>query len=58
MALMSAVGVSILTPVREIEKGVVLTCFVYNKKTYYIIAKSGGFGEPDLLCRLAEQIGA
>ena len=40
------------------DKGVVLTSFSYKRKTHYIIAKSGGFGDPDLLCRLAEQIGA
>ena len=58
MSLMKAVGVDTLTPVCELDKGVVLTGFIYRKKNYYVIAKSGGFGEPDLLCRLAEQIGA
>ena len=58
MALMKAVGVSVLTPICELDKGVVLTSFSYKRKTHYIIAKSGGFGEPDLLGRLAEQIGA
>ena len=27
-------------------------------KTYHIISKSGGFGEPDLFIRLAKSIGA
>ena len=56
LALMRAVNVSELIPVCELETGVVLTNFVYHSKTYYIISKSGGFGEPDLLCRLAEQM--
>lgn len=57
LALMRAVAVTELTPVCELATGVVLTYFVYQGKTYYIISKSGGFGEPDLLCRLAELIG-
>ena len=56
LALMRAVDVTELTPVGELATGVVLTYFVYHGKTYYIISKSGGFGEPDLLCRLAERI--
>ena len=58
MSLAAAVGAEVLTPVCELEKGVVLTSFVYRRKTYYVIAKSGGFGEPDLICRLADKIGA
>ena len=53
LALMRTVGVAELTPVRELTTGAVLTNFVYQGKTYYIISKSGGFGEPDLFCRLA-----
>lgn len=58
LALMRTVNVAELTPVCELATGVVLTYFVYQGKTYYIISKSGGFGEPDLLCRLAELTGA
>ena len=63
LSLMKAVGVSALTPLCEVAKGVVLTCFDYapsgsERKTHYIMSKSGGFGEPDLLCQLAGQIGA
>ena len=63
MALMEAVGVSTLTPLCEVAKGVVLTSFEYappgsERRTYYILSKSGGFGEPDLLRQLAGQIGA
>ncbi len=54
LALMRAVGVTALTPVCELDTGVVLTYFVYRGKTHYIISKSGGFGEPDLMCRLAK----
>lgn len=54
LALMGAVGVAALTPVCELDTGVVLTYFVYRGKIHYIISKSGGFGEPDLMCRLAK----
>ena len=53
LALMRTVGTAELTPVRELTTGAVLTNFVYRGKTYYIISKSGGFGEPDLFCKLA-----
>ncbi len=57
LALMRAVGVAELAPVRELSTGVVLTNFVYRGKTYYIISKSGGFGEPGLFCELAALVG-
>ena len=58
LALMRTVGVAALTPVRELDTGTVLTNFVYKGKTYHIISKSGGFGEPELFCKLAELVGA
>ncbi len=54
LALMRAVGVTTLTPVCELDIGVVLTYFIYRGKKHYIISKSGGFGEPDLMYRLAK----
>jgi len=56
MALMQAVGISELTPICEMTTGVVLTEFIYKNKTYHIISKSGGFGDQDLLIKLAEKI--
>ncbi|MBQ6971881.1 MAG: four-carbon acid sugar kinase family protein [Synergistaceae bacterium] len=53
LALMGAVGVNELVPVCEIERGVVLTSFTYRGKKYHIMTKSGGFGEEDLLLKLA-----
>lgn len=58
LALTKAVGVGELMPVCELDAGAVLTEFTYRGKTYYIISKSGGFGEPDLFVRLARSIGA
>ena len=57
LALMRTVNVAELTPVCELATGVVLTKFVYQGKPYDIISKSGGFGAPDLLCRLADLTG-
>ncbi len=57
LALTRAVGVAELTPVCDMDTGAVLTAFVYLGKTYHIISKSGGFGEPDLFIRLAQSIG-
>ena len=56
MSLMQAVGISELTPICEMATGVVLTEFIYKNKTYHIISKSGGFGDRDLLIKLAEKI--
>lgn len=56
MALMQAIDVSALTPICEMETGVVLSEFIYKEKTYYIISKSGGFGDQDLLIKLADKI--
>ena len=58
LALTRAVGVAELMPVCELDAGAVLTDFVYRGKTYHIISKSGGFGEPDLFIRLARSLGA
>ena len=58
LALMRTVGVAELRPVCELDTGAVLTDFVYHGKTYHIISKSGGFGEPDLFIRLARSLGA
>lgn len=58
LALMRTVGVAELTPVCEMATGAVLTNFVYQGKAYHIISKSGGFGEPELFCELANRIGA
>ena len=54
LALMKQVGVSALVPVGEIAPGAVLTRFRYREKEYNIIAKSGGFGAPDLFIKIAD----
>ena len=51
-------GTAELRPVCELDTGAVLTDFMYMEKTYHIISKSGGFGEPGLFVRLARSLGA
>lgn len=58
LALMRTVGAAELLPVCELDAGAVLTGFVYGGKTYHIISKSGGFGDPGLFVRLARTLGA
>lgn len=53
---MNCVGVKELEPVCELEKGVVLAKFTYCGCTRYVITKSGGFGQEDLLVKLADRI--
>ena len=55
LALMNAAGIHELVPLREVERGVVLTSFTHRGKEYYIMTKSGGFGEKDLLVKLARK---
>lgn len=56
LALTRAVGVAELIPLGELDAGAVLTAFVYRGRTCHIIAKSGGFGEPDLFVRLSRSL--
>lgn len=56
LALMQTVGANELTPVCELEPGVVLSHFIYNGSVYNIVTKSGGFGPPGLICSLAHRL--
>lgn len=58
LALMRSLHTPELTPVCELDAGAVLAGFTYRGMTYHIISKSGGFGDPNLLCRLARSLGA
>ena len=53
---MNSVGVHELEPICEMERGVVLARFGCNGTTRYVITKSGGFGQADLLTKLAKRI--
>lgn len=53
---MNSVGVHELEPICEMEHGVVLARFGCGGTTRYVITKSGGFGQADLLTALAKRI--
>lgn len=53
---MNSVGVHELEPICEMERGVVLARFSCGGTTRYVITKSGGFGQSDLLTGLAKRI--
>lgn len=53
---MNCIGVQELEPICEMESGVVLARFSYRDCSRYVITKSGGFGQENLLISLAEKI--
>ena len=53
---MNSVGARELEPVCELESGIVLARFTYQGRTRYVITKSGGFGQENLLVELADRI--
>lgn len=56
LAFMQALGVTQMSPICEMETGVVLTRFTYRGESHHIITKAGGFGAPNLLVTLADKI--
>ena len=50
-------GIKAITPVCELECGVVLSQVIYHGKKRNIISKSGGFGDETLFMDLSEAIG-
>ena len=53
LAVMRAAGIRELAPTGELAPGVVLNRMIFREKERTLISKSGGFGEPELLCALA-----
>ncbi|NCC07329.1 MAG: four-carbon acid sugar kinase family protein [Clostridia bacterium] len=53
---MDYMGVYEMTPICELEVGVVLSSFCYGGCKRYILSKSGGFGCPELLTNLSKQL--
>ncbi len=56
MGLMKHIGLSKLTPLREMAPGSVLTKLEWDGVSYYIITKSGGFGDEDLLEKIVDYL--
>ena len=55
-AFLQEVGVTELCETRELLPGVVLTKITYAGRSIDLISKSGGFGEPELFCKLLDRI--
>ncbi len=51
-AIVEAMGIFEIIPVCEVMQGVPLSIINYQGKKYHLLTKSGGFGNPDLLCQL------
>ncbi|MBE6969127.1 MAG: four-carbon acid sugar kinase family protein [Ruminococcaceae bacterium] len=54
LAVLEDLGVQELTPLQELQFGVVLNRISYRGRTYELISKSGGFGTEDLLVTLLD----
>lgn len=52
LAFLEAIQCHELTPICELQPGVVLSRITYRGRQYEVISKSGGFGEKDLLVTL------
>ena len=52
LAFLEAIQCHELTPICELQPGVVLSRITYRGRQYEVISKSGGFGEEDLLVTL------
>ena len=53
---MDALGVREMEPLGQLAPGVVLSRFAYQGSERFVISKSGGFGEPDLLKDLTRKL--
>ncbi len=56
LAFLNQLGIQTIFPVKELLPGVVLARYPLNGAWQYLVSKSGGFGEPDLLKNIARQL--
>lgn len=56
MGFMKELGVNQIVPVAEIAQGTVLSKLYWKDRILQVISKSGGFGERELLVKLAEKL--
>lgn len=56
LAFLEAITCCELTPVRELQPGVVLSRVIWQGEELELVSKSGGFGEEDLLGILQEEL--
>ena len=51
---MQRMGITALEPLEEVSAGVILTRFSYRGRDQYVLTKSGGFGDEQLLIRMGQ----
>ena len=51
---MQRMGITALEPLEEVSAGVILTRFSYQGRDQYVLTKSGGFGDEQLLIRMGQ----
>lgn len=56
IGFLNSVKCNELTPICEMEPGTVLSKFIAEGKEFYVISKSGGFGNKELIVNLAKVI--
>lgn len=56
IAFIQSLGIETLIPVKELFPGVVLAKYQLQGQWRYLLSKSGGFGEPELLERISQKL--
>ncbi len=56
LAVLNRLGITFITPIREVTPGAVYSTFMYNGKKYDLISKAGGFGSVDFFVDMNDQL--
>lgn len=56
MGFMKEIGVNEICPVAEVGQGTVLSRLYWKGRTLQVISKSGGYGEPEVFVKAADQM--
>lgn len=56
MGFMKEIGVNQISPVTEVGQGTVLSRLYWKDRVLQVISKSGGYGEPDVFVKAADQV--
>lgn len=56
MGFMKEIGVNQISPVAEVGQGTVLSRLYWKDRVLQVISKSGGYGEPDVFLKAADQV--
>lgn len=55
-ALMQQLGITSLSPICELEAGVVCSEFLWQERSWQLVSKAGGYGAADMIVKLANQL--